>query len=73
MKNWLTSTGGKLLIGALRRVLIMGRFDKLSKNLLVDDVIKIRPDPTWCLENKPVYDDAKRDAEIANCDHHMFA
>jgi hypothetical protein len=56
-----------LSVGVLTIVLLIGQFDKPSKNLLVDDVIKILPGPTWCLENKPVQEDAKRDAEIASC------
>ena len=50
MKN-LTSC--KLLIGALTRVLCIGPGDKLSKNVAVDEAIKIRPDTEWCLQEKP--------------------
>jgi hypothetical protein len=62
-----------LRVGAVTIVLIIGRFDKPSKNLLGDDVIKIRPGPTWSLANKPVQEDAKRDAEIASRARHCSA
>ena len=50
MKNL---TGCKLLIGALSRVLCIGPGDKLSKNVVVDEAIKLRPDTEWCLQEKP--------------------
>ena len=50
MKNL---TDCKLLIGALTRVLCTGPGDKLSKNVVVDEAIKIRPDTEWCLQEKP--------------------
>ena len=50
MKNL---TGCKLLIGALTRVLCIGPGDKLSKNVAVDEAIKLRQDTKWCLQEKP--------------------
>ena len=41
MKNL---TGCKLLIGALTRVLCIGPGDKLSKNIAVDEAIKLWSD-----------------------------
>jgi hypothetical protein len=50
MKNL---TGCKLLIGTLIQVLCIGPDDKLSKNIMVDEAIKLRPDTKWCLQEKP--------------------
>jgi hypothetical protein len=50
MKNL---TGCKLLISALTRVLCIGPGDKLSKNVVVDEAIKIRQDTEWYLQEKP--------------------
>jgi hypothetical protein len=41
MKNL---TACKLLIGSLTRVLCIGPIDKLSKNVAVDEAIKLRQD-----------------------------